>query len=95
MDFTEWSEWIENLLATLVTLREFGTELNYGGQYDHMGGYDHTKGYLPFITQVSNRAPKLEYFAILNGNSHHRKLVHGEWALIDETRFPEARAFGM
>ena len=88
MEFTEWSEWIENLLATLVTLRVFGTDFHYGGPYDPTGAY------LPFIMQVSNRAPKLEYFAIFNGKSHYRKLVRGEWVLSD-AGFPSARAFDM
>jgi hypothetical protein len=88
MDFTEWNEWIENLLATLVTLRVFGTDFYYGGPYDNTGGY------LPFITQVSNRAPKLEYFAIFDGGrSHYGKLVRGEWVLCDEAGFPETRLF--
>ena len=95
MEFTEWSEWIENLLATLVTLRVFGTDFNYGGPYDSMGGYDHTGGYLPFITQVSHRAPKLEYFTISDGKSHYKKLARGDWVLSDEARFPPTRAFDM
>ena len=84
MGFTEWSEWIENLLATLVTLRVFGTESRRDGP---------TEGYLPFITQVSNRAPQLEYFAICDGSSHYGKLVQGEWVLCDKARFPEPRLF--
>ena len=85
MDFTEWSERIEKLLATLVTLRVFGTD-SYLGRYDPVGAY------LPFITQVSSRAPKLEYFAIfVDGKSHYGKLVSGEWVLCDEAGFPETR----
>ena len=95
MGFPEWSEWIENLLATLVTLREFGIDLNYGGPYDLMGGYDHTRGYLLFITQVSNRAPKLEYFVIFNGKCHYKKLARGDWVLCDDARFPPERAFAL
>jgi hypothetical protein len=92
MDFTEWSEWIENLLATLVTLRVFGTDFNYlVGRSDPMEEYEPTGMYLPFITQVSNRAPQLEYFAIFDGKSYHRKLSCGEWVLCDEERFPSAR----
>jgi hypothetical protein len=87
MDFTEWSEWIENLLATLVTLRVFGTDFNY------IGPCDPVRGYLPFITRVSNQAPQLEYFAICDGSSHYGKLVQGEWVLCDEARFPETRMF--
>ena len=94
MDFTEWSEWIENLLATLVTLRVFGTEFNYGGPCGPTG-YDRTKGYLPFIKQVSNRAPKLEYFAIFDGESHYWKQVRGQWVLSDEARFPPERVFAL
>ena len=95
MEFTEWSEWIENLLATLVTLRVFGADFQYGNPYGSMGGYDHTAGYLPFITRVSNRAPKLEYFTIFDGESHYWKQVRGEWVLSDDERFPPVRAFGM
>jgi hypothetical protein len=84
MEFAEWSEWIENLLATLVTLRVFGT--HYGGR--------HEPTYLPFITQVSNRAPNLEYFTIFDNKNHYGKLVHGEWVLSD-AGFPSARAFDM
>jgi hypothetical protein len=87
IDLTEWSEWIESLLATLVTLRVFGTH------FDHTVQYDPTEGYLPFIRQVSNRAPQLEYFAIFDGQSHYGKLVCGEWVLCDEARFPPAHAF--
>jgi hypothetical protein len=87
IDLTEWSEWIESLLATLVTLRVFGT------QFDDARWYDPTEGYLQFITQVSNRAPRLEYFSIFDGKSHYGKLVHGEWVLCDEERFSPARAF--
>jgi len=94
MEFTEWSEWIENLLATLVTLRDFGTEFIYGGRYGPTG-YDRTRGYLPFITQVSNRAPKLESFAIFVDKPHYGKLVRGEWVLGDEAGFLPERAFGM
>jgi hypothetical protein len=87
MDFTEWSEWIESLLATLVTLRVFGTNFDYSGR-------DHT-GYLPFITRVSNRAPKLEYFVIFNGKCHYKKLARGDWVLCDDARFPPERAFAL
>jgi hypothetical protein len=85
MDFTEWSEWIENLLATLVTLRVFGTVSLYGVP---------AGGRLPFITQVSNRAPKLEYFSMYYGRGHYKKLVHGEWVLCDKAIFPPVDAFG-
>ena len=95
MDFTEWSEWIENLLATLVALRVFGVDFNYGRRHDPMWDYVPTGGYLPFIKQVSNRAPNLEYFAIFDGESHYGKLVRGEWVLCDEAGFPPGRAFGM
>ena len=84
MDYTEWSEWLENLLATLVTLRFFGTYPICSGRY-----YP-TEGYLPFIRQVSNRAPKLEYFAIFDGKRHYGKLVRGEWVLCDKAEFPPA-----
>jgi hypothetical protein len=87
MDLTDWSEWIENLLTTLVMLRVFRTDF----KDLPMGGYEPTGRYLPFITQVSNRAPQLEYFAIFDGKSYYKKLGHGEWVLCDEARFPSAR----
>jgi hypothetical protein len=87
MDFTGWCEWIENLLATLVTVRVFGTDSHYGRRYDPTGAY------LPFITQVSNRAPKLEYFAFFYGKSYYRKLFGGDWILCDEARSPSSRMF--
>jgi len=85
----ERNEWIENLLATLVTLRVFGAHFQ-GGRPD-----DFIKGHLPFITRVSNRAPKLEYFTIYDGKSHYWKQVRGEWVLSDDARFPLECAFDM
>ena len=84
----ERNEWIENLLATLVTLRVFGV---------HFQGrpVDFTEGHLPFITRVSNRAPKLEYFTIYDCKSHYWKQVRGEWVLSDDARFPPERAFAL
>jgi hypothetical protein len=93
VNFAKWSEWIENLLATLVTVRVFGIDFRYlGGQYDSRE-YESTGRYLPFITQVSDRAPQLEYFAIFVGKSCYMKLGRGEWVLCEKARFPSARLF--
>jgi hypothetical protein len=82
MEFTQWCEWIEDLLATLATLRVFGIDFHYTGWYEH------AEVYLPFITQVSHRAPQLEYFTIYYGKNLYGKLVRGVWVLCDEERFP-------
>jgi hypothetical protein len=89
MNFTERDEWIENLLAALVTLRAFGTD------FQHRKPVDFTEGHIPFITRVSNRAPKLEYFTIFDGESHYWKRVRGEWVLSGDARFPPECVFDM
>ena len=89
MTYTERNEWIENLLATLVTLRVFGADFHYGRPYDFMGEYPE------FIAQVSNRAPILEYFTIYDGEIHYWKQIRGEWVLTDEAGFLPERAFAL
>jgi len=54
--------WIENLLAALVSLRDFAANFHF----DH---HHPTKGwYLPPITRLSYWAPRLEYFAVFESN---------------------------
>jgi hypothetical protein len=77
--FTEWTEWIENLLANMVSLRVFGTDFHPDRSYP---------GYLPFIMKVSNRSPSLEYMAIFDGDFHYSKRVCGAWVLCDDSEFP-------
>ena len=78
---TEWTEWIENLLATLVSLQVFGIEY-------HPDHFCPTGGYLPFIKGVSNRAPNLEYMFILDDAHYGWKRVRGEWDICDEAQVP-------
>jgi hypothetical protein len=74
---------IGDLLATLVSLRVF-TIRGFRKSVDHM----HTEKYLPHITETSNRAPHLEYFAIFEGKYHYAKRVRGKWVVCDEEEFP-------
>jgi hypothetical protein len=73
----------KDLLATLVSLRVF-TIHGPKGQIHHA----HTEMYLPYIMEVSDRAPHLEYFAIFEGKYHYAKRVCGEWVVCDEAEFP-------
>jgi hypothetical protein len=69
----------------LVSLRVFKSEFDFNGE-------NITDGYLPFIKKISDRAPKLEYVGVLDGDNdklHYGKRVSGEWALCDEADFSE------
>jgi hypothetical protein len=49
-----------------------------------------TDGYLPFITEISDRAPKLEYVGVFDvGELYCGKRVSGEWVLCDEAELNE------
>jgi hypothetical protein len=71
----------KDLLATLVSLRVF-TIISY--EIHHA----HTEKYLPYITEVSDQAPHLEYFAIFEGKYHYARRVCGKWVICDEAEFP-------
>jgi hypothetical protein len=50
-----------------------------------------SNGFLPFIKEISDRAPKLEYAGIFDYDKLHcGKRVSGEWVLCDEAEFSEA-----
>ena len=50
-----------------------------------------TDGYLPFIKEISDRAPKLEYVGVLGFDELHcGKRVSGEWVLCTKAEFNEA-----
>ena len=52
-----------------------------------------TDGYLPFIEEISDRAPKLEYVGVFDVDELHcGKRVSGEWVLCDEAELNEAWA---
>jgi hypothetical protein len=72
----------KDLLATLVSLRVF---IIYSR---HPIRHTHTEKYLPYITEVSDRAPHLEFFAIFEGKYHYAKRVCGKWVVCDEAEFP-------
>ena len=47
-----------------------------------------TDDYLPFIKEISDRAPKLEYVGVFYyGELHCGKRVSGEWVLCDDAEF--------
>jgi hypothetical protein len=74
---------IKDLLATLVSLRVFTIR-----GFDHENPHTHSEKYLPYITEVSDRAPHLEYCAIYDGRYHYAKQVRGKWVVCDEAEFP-------
>jgi hypothetical protein len=68
----------------LVSLRVFITEFDFDGK-------NITDGYLPFIKEISDRAPKLECVGVIDYEKlHYGKRVNGEWVLCDEAEFNEA-----
>jgi hypothetical protein len=70
------------MLTTLVSLRVFTI-------YVGLPSHDiRTENYLPYITETSDRAPHLEYFAIKEGKDYYAKRVCGKWVICDEAEFP-------
>jgi hypothetical protein len=74
---------VKNLLATLVSLRVFTIR-----GVVHSIQHRQTEEYLPYITETSDRAPHLNYFAIFEGKYHYAKRVCGVWVVCDEAEFP-------
>ena len=77
----DFVEWIKSLLAELVSLRVFKVE------FDH---YDFGGGNLPFIMELSDRAPQLEYLTVFYYDFDQifsGKRVHGEWVLCEDEAF--------
>jgi hypothetical protein len=81
--FLDCNKLVKDLLSTLVSLRVF-TISGFKYPTHHI----HTEKYLPYITEVSDRAPHLEYFAILEGGDHYAKRVCGKWVVCDNAEFP-------
>ena len=77
------SETIKDLLATLVSLRVFTIH-----GYKYPIRYMRTEEYLPYIMEVSDLAPHLGYFAILEGGYHYAKRICGKWVICGEAEFP-------
>jgi hypothetical protein len=82
-------EWLENLLAALISLRAFtfnvylalyqAPPVLWGSEQDH----------LLFVRKVADRAPHLEYFAVsCDGNVYRWKRVKGEWVPCNRAEFP-------
>jgi hypothetical protein len=78
MDFDEY---IESLLAALVSLQVF--EFSFPDIYEYENPIDDS---LAFIAQVSDMAPHLKYFA-LPDVPEYCKRVGGEWVFCDETEY--------
>jgi hypothetical protein len=70
----------------LVSLRVFKSEFDFDEE-----NLTSSDGYLPFIMDISDRAPKLEYVGVLRFDELHcGKRVSGEWVLCDEAELNEA-----
>jgi hypothetical protein len=81
--FADFTIWVENLLAALVSLRVFTLGFNFGGGRPPIA-------YLPYITKISDRAPQLEYIGVYHRNkSYYGKRVGGEWVLCDKASSTE------
>jgi hypothetical protein len=75
----DFDEYIESLLEVLVSLRLFAFRVY---------GTSPIGDVLAFITNVPDRAPHLEYLAVLQKNCRYWKRIGGEWVICDETEFP-------
>jgi hypothetical protein len=76
---------VKNLLAALVSLRVFKSKFDFDGE-----SLTSSDGYLPFIKEIFDHAPKLEYAGVIDYDELHcGKRVSGEW-VCDEAEFSEA-----
>ena len=76
---SDFDEYIESLLATLVSLRLFAFRVH---------GTFLTVDALECITNAPDLAPHLEYHAILQRRCRYRKRIGREWEICGETEFP-------
>ena len=83
LDYYNYIKFLEDLLATLVSLRVFTIR---GSK--HPNHHTHTEKYLPYITEVSGRAPHLKFFAIFEEKYHYARRVRGKWVICHEAEFP-------
>ena len=65
----DFDEHIGNLLTVLVSVRLFTFKTD--------------EDVLPFITKASDRAPRLEYFAMQHTKDCYWKRIGGEWVICD------------
>jgi hypothetical protein len=76
---SDFDEYIGSLLAALVSLRILAFKVY---------GQPSIESVLAFIAKASDRAPHLEYLAMLDINNRFWKRIGGEWVICDETEFP-------
>jgi hypothetical protein len=72
-------EYIGSLLTVLVSLRFFALRVH---------GKSPRRDALAFITNAPDRAPHLEYLALLYLERRYWKRIGGRWVICDETEFP-------
>jgi hypothetical protein len=78
----EFEEEIGNMLAVFISLRVFAIR---------SGDHCPIKDGLSFVTNVSGRASRLEYFHIEDLCGYYKR-VGGEWVTCDKTEFPSFAA---
>ena len=76
---SDFDEYIGSLLAALVSLRILAFRV-YGQRS--------IESVLAFIAKASDRAPHLEYLAMLHLEDRYWKRIGGQWVICDETEFP-------
>ena len=82
--YGDFTIWVENLLAALVSLRVFMAEFHFDGDRPAVG-------YLRYVEKLSDRAPQLEYIGAYRRNkSYYGKRVGGEWDICDKASFVES-----
>src|ERR1700730_18010697 len=74
-----FDEYIGSLLTVLVSLRLFAFRVY---------GTSPIGDALRFITKAPDRAPHLEYLAMLHLEDRYWKRIGGEWVICDEAEFP-------
>ena len=80
----EFTKQLENILTALVSLRVFVLRLLGGaGRHNHL-----EEIYLPLTVKISDQAPHIEYFTIMDSGSHYWKRVRGEWKICDKAEYP-------
>jgi hypothetical protein len=80
-----FNEYIGSLLAALGPFQVF--EITCGNRFDFLDNDEvPLEDSLAFITEVSDKAPQLKYFAV-SYLRNYCKRVGGEWIFCDETDY--------
>ena len=79
----EFTKQLENILTALVSLRVFVLRLGGGGRHSHL-----EEIYLPLTVKISDQAPHIEYFALIDSSCHYWKQVRGGLEICDEAEYP-------